>query len=393
MRFQNASLFTGDGFSAGSFEVQDGRFVNVTVDRNGSCRPDTAAAVKMTSPGAEAVDLQGALVLPGLIDLHGHGNSGRDFSSCDLDGLREMAAFLGKNGITSFAPASMTMSWEQIRTSHSHAARLFQLQKKGTQGRSRIVGINMEGPFFSYGKRGAQDPVWLKAPDFPAFQSLYEECGGLIKLVDIAPELPGAMEFIRQASRLCTVSVAHTEADYDTVLAAFQQGASQMTHLFNGMNGVHHRAPGPVCAAMDTPGIFVELICDGIHIAPPVIRMVFTLFPERVILISDALSCCGMPDGTYELGGQKISLKDRHATLPDGTLAGSACTLFDMLQRTVSFGIPLTAAITAATRNPAIQLGIYEEVGSIAEGKKADFLICSESLQLMAVYIDGEKVR
>jgi len=397
-RFTNANIFLNGRFTPAAFDVEKGRFQNIH-----------PASSQLSCPApltqeTEIIDLQGAFVIPGLIDIHGHGNSGYDFSTCGYEGLVTMARYLGTHGITSFAPASMTMSCDALAAAYQNAKKLhaYQLQKECSDGcpentdiMSRLAGINMEGPFFSYGKRGAQDPSWLKAPDEEMFRKLMDVSGGLIRLVDVAPELKGAMTFIRNISRSfpeVTVSVAHTEAGYETVCEAFQNGAAHMTHLFNGMNGIHHRAPGPVCAAYDTPGVFVELICDGIHIHPSVIRMVFSLFPGRVILISDALACCGMPDGRFTLGDQEVTLKDHHATLADGTLAGSASNLFDMLRNVVSFGIPLEEAVISATLNPARQLHLDHQIGSIGDGKKADFLICSESLQLLQVYIGGSPV-
>ena len=404
MKFINAKIFKDGRFTDGSFEVNKGRFEKInTSGASGECA---------FSNDAQATDLEGSLVIPGLIDIHGHGNSGLDFSTCNLDGLKTIAGYLVKNGITAFAPTSMTMPYETLEKAFCNAKALHDMQQKASRymsaadptenadqgiqslcATSRIIGINMEGPFFSYGKRGAQNPLYLKNPDFDEFKRLNDVCGGLIRFADVAPELEGAMDFISKASQLCTVSVAHTEADYETVRTAFKNGSSHMTHLFNGMNGIHHRNPGPVCAAFDTPGVYVELICDGIHIAPPVVRMIFELFKGRVILISDSLACCGMPDGTFSLGNQLITLKEKHATLPEGTLAGSASNLFDMLKNAVSFGIPLEEAVLSATINPARQAGADNELGSVEEGKKADFLVCSESLLLKSVYLDGERIK
>ena len=427
VKYINARIFQNGIFARGNFEVCGDRFGSIELykmesksaagysdDVNGGfteekisykpnrlnakmpcnvktgCVGETAACRQGTD---EVIDLKGALVIPGLIDIHGHGNSGYDFTTCNLEGLKKIASYLGKNGITSFAPASMTAPYEVLEQAFQNALALHDIQECHTAGMSRLLGINMEGPYFSYGKRGAQDPAWLKAPDMAGFLNLYNGCQGLIRMVDIAPELEGAMDFIKTASQFCRVSIAHTEADYETAREAFACGANHVTHLFNGMKGIHHRDPGLVCAAFDTPGVFVEMICDGVHIAPPVIRMVFELFRGRVILISDALACCGMSDGNYKLGDQEFCLKDRHAFLPDGTLAGSASNLFDMIRNVVSFGIPLEEAVKSATINPARQMGMESELGSIEERKKADFLICSESLQLQSVYIDGMLVR
>ena len=409
MRFINGEIFYDGAFRKGGFEVQGDRFGRIMISDDESGLEDCRTKQSPHADADTVCDLQGALVLPGLIDLHGHGNSGFDFSTCDLPGLQTMARYLAENGITSFAPASMTMPYEYLEKAFQNARALRDMQKaaagKGNR-MSRLVGINMEGPYFSYGKRGAQDPKYLRAPDIEEFRKLYESSGGLIKLVDVAPELDGAMDFIREAADFTVVSVAHTEADYETTCKAFARGASQMTHLFNGMPGIHHRNPGPVSAAYDTPKVYVELICDGIHIAPPVIRMVFQLFRGRVILISDALACCGMPEGHYQLGDQEITLQKNRcqsgesgiiaqgyrATLADGTLAGSASNVSDMLKNAVSFGIPLEEAVAAATINPARQLGIDTETGEIREGKKADFLVVSKDLELRQVYIEGNRL-
>lgn len=373
MILKNGCIFTEEGFRQSSIGVQNGKFVSV-----GKCDKE------------EILDLTGKYVLPGLIDIHGHGNSGYDFSTCDENGLRTMAVYLAKNGITSFAPASMTVSYDSLRTAYRHA---LHLNKNRAEKEAKVAGIHMEGPFFSYGKRGAQNPEYLKQPDFKAFKELFDSCEGLIKIVDVAPELEGAMGFIQEASELCTVSVAHTESDYEVASEAFEKGASHVTHLFNGMNGIHHRKPGVPLAALEKENVYAELICDGIHIHPSVIRMVFQLFAGRVVMISDALSCCGREDGIYDLGGLTVTLKGRKATLEDGTLAGSATNLFEMMKNAFSFGIPVEEAIRACTINPAKQIRASEQIGSIAVGKCADFLICDDEWNLESVYIEGQRIK
>ncbi|MCQ2530504.1 MAG: N-acetylglucosamine-6-phosphate deacetylase [Lachnospiraceae bacterium] len=372
MILKNGTIFTEDGFQEGSIGVVEGTFVNAG------------------SAEGEVLDVTGKYVLPGLIDVHGHGNSGYDFSTCDENGLRTMATYLAENGITSFAPASMTVSYDSLKKAYGNA---LALHKNRKEKEAKVVGINMEGPFFSYGKRGAQNPEYLKLPDFEVFQDLYDSCEGLIKIADVAPELEGAMDFIKKASELCTVSVAHTEAGYDLALEAFAAGATHVTHLFNGMNGIHHRNPGVQLAALEKEQVFAELICDGIHIHPAVIRMVFQLFAGRVVMISDALSCCGMEDGEYDLGELRVTLRGLTATLDDGTLAGSVTNLFGMMKNVISYGIPAEEAIRSCTINPAKQLKMESEIGSIKEGKRADFIICDKDWNLEAVYIEGQKVR
>ena len=376
MLYTNASVFLENtGLTPASFRVEDGVFTELLP-------PEVREA--------DAVDLGGALVLPGLIDLHTHGNSGADFSDGDDAGLRRMAAFLARSGVTGFAPASMTLPYETLAAAFATAKRLHD-QPPGDC--ARLLGVNMEGPFFSEKKKGAQNAAYLKAPDFEAFKALYEGCGGLIRIVDLAPELPGAADFTRRASGLCTVSVAHTDASYEQAAAVYAAGATHLTHLYNAMPPIHHRTPGVIGAASENEAVYAELICDGYHVHPSAVRMAFKLFPGRICLISDALRCCGMPEGAYELGGQAVFLKGGVARLADGTIAGSASTLFDCLRRAVSFGVPFGEAVAAATLNPARQLGCADRLGSIAVGKRADFLVCGEDLSLRAVYLDGQRLR
>lgn len=374
MLYKNGYIFTEAGrFQYGSFAVENGRFTQVIEG----------------VPEQEGVDLEGAYVIPGLVDIHNHGNSGNDFSDGDYDGLVAMAKYLAKNGITSFAPASMTLPYDVLETAFAAGARL---RKEAPRGCSRIMGIQMEGPFFSEKKKGAQNGDYLKAPDFSAFKKLYDSCEGLVRIVDVAPELPGAAEFARQASALCTVSVAHTDSGYEDAKAAFDAGASHLTHLFNAMPPIHHRKPGVIGAASENETVRAELICDGMHVHPSSVRMAFRLFPGRICLVSDALRCCGMPDGEYELGGQQVFLRGGIAKLADGTIAGSATNLYACMQNAVKFGISREEAVLSATRNPAEALGWGEEIGSIAPGKRADFVTCDAQLNRKKVWIAGVQV-
>ena len=328
-------------------------------------------------------------MIPGLIDIHTHGNSGADFSDGDYDGLKKMARYLAQNGVTGFAPASMTLPYEVLETAYLTAKRL---RDEKPEGCAALLGINMEGPFFSEKKKGAQNGAYLRNPDWKAFRHLYEISDGLIRIADLAPELPGAVEFTRKASKLCTVSVAHTDASYEEARAVYEAGATHLTHLYNAMPGIHHRKPGVIGAASECEQVYAELICDGQHVHPSAVRMAFCLFPERICLISDALRCCGMPDGQYTLGGQDVFLKDGIARLEDGTIAGSAATLYQCMQNAVRFGIARDEAIRSATIHPAMQLGCADRVGSIAVGKQADFVVCDAELNRKAVWLRGERL-
>lgn len=373
MYYKNAKIYTQDfRFQAGAFSVENGRFAEILPE----------------SVPADAVDLQGAYVIPGLVDVHNHGNSGRDFSDGDYEGLKTMAAYLGRCGVTSFAPASMTLPYDVLAKAFATAKRL---KEEAPAGLSRLMGIQMEGPFFSEKKKGAQNGAYLRDPDFEAFQALEEGCGGLICIVDVAPELPGSVEFIERAKTLCTVSVAHTDANYEEAKAAFDAGATHVTHLYNAMPGIHHRKPGVIPAAAENDAVRAELICDGLHVHPASVRLAFRMFgAHRMVLISDALRCCGMPDGEYELGGQQVFLSGGVARLADGTIAGSATNLFDCMTRAISFGIAPEDAIRAASWNPACALGTQDEVGSIAPGKWADFVVCGPDFTRKQVLIGGQ---
>ncbi len=374
MQFQNAMIFTRSfTFQRGGFRVEDGRFAGV---------------LSPEEPGG--VDLGGAYVIPGLIDIHTHGNSGADFCDGDEAGLRRMAAYNGQNGVTAFAPASMTLPYDVLERAFAVGRRVADRRDEGS---ARLVGINMEGPFFSEKRKGAQNAAYLQLPDFAAFQRLQESCGGLVKLVDLAPELPGAVEFTRQAAAGCTVSVAHTDADYDQAAAVFAAGATHLTHLYNAMPGIHHRTPGPIAAASEREDVMAELIADGVHSHPSAVRLAFKLFPGRICLISDSMRACGMPEGESELGGQKVYLKGRKATLADGTIAGSATNLYDCMTSAISFGIPPQEAVRAATWNPAHEIGMLDDLGSIENGKLADFVVCDGQFRCQRVFIGGQEVK
>ena len=373
MIHQNAMVFGPDfRFHKGGFAVEGGRFSRV-----------------LTIGEGEGADLGGAYVVPGFIDVHNHGNSGKDFSDGDDEGLKTLARYLAKNGITSFAPASVTLPESQLTAAYESAARF---SKTAPAGCSVLRGIHMEGPFFSEKKKGAQNGAYLQNPDYEMFLRLNEEAQGLIRIADVAPELPGAIEYIEKVSKICTVSIAHTDANYDQAKAAIAAGVTHITHLFNAMPSFLHRAPGVVGAAAESPWVIAELICDGQHVHESVVRAAFSMFgAERLCLISDALSCCGMPKGEYELGGQKIILDGTVARLKDApdTLAGSANNLFGIFRLALSFGIPAEAAVRMASETPARALGVADEVGSIANGKRADFLVLNGDFSLKRVYLAG----
>ena len=366
---------------------------NAHVFLNGRFQPGSVAfahgVITAIGPANAPCDLdaEGMFLVPGFIDVHTHGAMNQDFSDGDPDGLPTLSCYYASHGVTSFLATTMTLK-EPVLMPAMAALREFRRPKKG----AKCAGIHLEGPFLSYAKRGAQAADNLHKPDAAMFHRLNEASGGQVRLVTVAPEEEGGIPFIQEVSRVCTVSIGHTTADYDTAVAAYRAGASHATHLFNGMPPLHHRDPGVIAAAFDC-GATVELICDGLHIHPAVIRAVHKLFGDNLVIISDSLRCAGMPDGPYELGGQPIEMKNGRATLKGtDTLAGSSTNLLQELRNVVSFGLPLVDAIHSLTLAPAKAVRLDKEIGSIQVGKQADLLLLSRELELKAVYVDGEQI-
>ena len=361
---------------SGKVFQEDGSFLEQTLYVNAHRLVDKAEY----QDDGEIIDAEGLLVLPGLVDIHSHGAAGEDFSDGNPEGLKKILRYERSCGITSYCPTSMTFPKERLRQIFAS------IKGAQTEEGAKVVGINMEGPFLDPAKKGAHVEKWIAAPDVAFVRELNQDVDGLVRLVTLAPNMDGAEEFIKEMHEEVCISLGHTAADYDCASRAMKLGAHHVTHLYNAMQPFGHRAPGLIGAAMDDPECMVEMICDGYHIHPSAIRAAFRMFgPERVILISDSMRATGMENGTYELGGQEVTVKDRKAVLKDGTLAGSATNLYGCMCKAIEFGIPLEQAIMAATANPARSIGIFDRVGSIRIGKQADLLLVSENLELKRV--------
>lgn len=335
----------------------------------------------------EIIDAQGAYALPGLVDIHFHGAVGHDFCDADEAGLQAIADFEASKGVLAICPATMTFDEEILNGIMDVAA-----AHKNERG-ADLVGINMEGPYISPRKVGAQNPKYVMAADAGMFRRLQARSGGLIRLVDIAPEEPGNLDFIRECHNEVRISIAHTCTNYETAKEAFAAGASHMTHLYNAMPGITHREPGPIIAALEE-GAEVELITDGVHIHPAMVRFTFNTFgDDHVILIADSMMACGLPDGQYSLGGQAVTVRGPRATLtehPD-TIAGSATCLYDCMKHAVmQMGVSLASAIRAASLNPARSIGIEADYGSLEPGRWGNVILADDQLNIVKVIRKGE---
>ena len=338
MIIKNASVFTNDCC-----------FLDKDIFIEGEKLSDTT-----TDPSV--LDGSGCYLIPGLMDIHFHGCVGYDFCDASIESLLQMAEYELKNGITSICPASMTLDKDTLLSICENAVNYADAASV-TQG-ARLCGFNLEGPFISPNKRGAQNPAYITTPDIGMMNELLSASKGLAKLITIAPEMEGALPFIKE-------------------FAAFLAGAKHMTHLYNAMPPLHHRHPGPIAAGMENTSVTAEIICDGIHVAPAAVRAEFALFgKDRMIFISDSMMAAGMPDGEYTLGGLRVHVTGKLATLDDGTIAGSATNLMDCMRTAINtMQIPLETAVRCCTINPAKAIGEDKEYGSIKTGKFADLVL------------------
>lgn len=413
MFIKNVRIYTEEKkFLLGSIEVQDGRIIAIWYD--GATVEGVETECKSGDDGADAVvDGEGCYALPGMIDMHFHGCKGWDI--CDLpDGesgedpaaifkmWQEIADHQASIGVTGMSPATMTLPADRLKKTLRYAADFAKLQESGRMQGSRLAGINMEGPFISPVRCGAQDASYILPCSIDAMTQFLEVSEGLVKVVGIAPEKEEALVLIRQMKNQVRVSLAHTDADYETTRQALEAGVCHVTHLFNAMPPWHHRAPGVVGAVLDaaTEGkeIMAELICDGFHVHPSVIRTAFQLLGvDRIILISDSMRAAGMPEGEYTLGGQEVvvqNMRERGSVAvlkKNGSLAGSTASLPDCVRTAVrKAGIPLEQAVAAATINPARCLGIEKEQGTISVGKWADIVLWDQNLAQRMVICRGK---
>ena len=465
MLVKNALVLNSDGV----FEKKD---LRIEGERMAAREPCAARE----TPGEEIIEAEGLYAFPGFVDIHIHGAAGFDFFDADPESIRRIAEFEASQGVAAFCPTAMTCGEEKLENILDAAAAYVnaadageaEAQPGNTAGgagnrapRAALCGVRLEGPFLNSAKAGAQDPGYIRRGSASFVRKLQERYGGLIRVLDTAPEAPGNMEMIRELSgaygERLRISMAHTTADFGTALEAFKGGVRQLTHTYNAMPGMHHREPGPVIAALEynsaadaqmcrsksrgqgrnyaSDGISAELIADGIHVHPAMVRFTFRAFgPERVILISDSMRAAGLPAGNYELGGQAVTVLEipgnvqnektgtrpaaylreadartetdsagnktnrtrKKAVLTDHpeTLAGSVASLYDCFRGAVlEMGILLPDAVRAASENPARALGLFGDYGTLAPGAFANVILADRELNLRGVIIRGRALR
>jgi N-acetylglucosamine-6-phosphate deacetylase len=342
----------------------------------------------------EVFDATGLLAIPGLIDIHFHGAMNDDVCDGTREAFQAIADYELSQGVTAICPATLTLSVSELMDILRVGASFAKSEHTGAD----LIGFNMEGPFISHAKKGAQNEDYIIRANEGDVDRFLGASKGLVKIIGLAPEEnPDYESYIRAVRDKVIVSLAHTNADYRTAMAAFAAGASHAVHLYNAMTVLQHRDPGVVGAVSDSPWVNAEIICDGIHIHPAAVRAAFRLNGrERMILISDSLRSTGMPDGEYLLGGQTVVKKGRYCTLREGgNLAGSVTNLADCLRHAVRhMEIPLETAVAAATINPARAIHEDRLYGSIEPGKKGDVVLLrnDEDLTLAAVIKDGRIV-
>lgn len=366
MKFCGGNVFYKDKFQRIDFEFENEKFKSFG-----------------NFSSEDSININGKYIIPGLTDIHTHGAMNADACDGKVESIEIIAKYMMENGITQFVPTTMTFSEEIL-------SKIFKTLGEYDNSYANLVGIHMEGPFIAESKIGAQNPKYISKANVQMTKRLDNLSGGLLKIISLAPETDGALEFARELADDYIISIAHTDCDYDTAIDAFQSGFSHLTHMYNAMNGIHHRKPGPIIAGYERAKT-LELIADGVHIHPAIVRFSFDLMGERIILVSDSMRATGLSDGVYDLGGQNVEVRGNTARLADkGNIAGSVTNLFKCMQTAIAMGVDRVKAVKAASVNPARALGL-RDMGEIEEGYFANFLILDEDFNLEAVYIRGKE--
>jgi N-acetylglucosamine-6-phosphate deacetylase len=363
-------------------EVRDRTLVTIDDDQIVAVREDV-------HPPADAALVEGVMV-PGFIDMHVHGGDGADFMDASDEATARVASFHARHGTTAMAATTLSGSREATRDAVAAIARVSRL---GPHTAAEICAIHLEGPYINVHRAGAQSVASIRPADIQEVAALLAQAPDLRWIITLAPELEGARALIEHFRDRVLFSIGHTAADYAEAAGALEWGASHFTHLFNAMTGVHHREPGTVGAALVSPSATAELIADGVHVHPAVLRIAATAMPRRIALVTDAVRAAGMPEGTYKLYEHEFSVKSGAARLVDGTLAGSVLTMQRAVQNMVELaGLPFEMVIPLATEVPARLLGVFNRKGKIAAGYDADLVVLSDRFSVERVLLRGREI-
>lgn len=360
---------------------------NFSFSKNDISFGKTITAMAPELSGDAIYDATDCYVIPGLVETHMHGAMGETFLDFKPETAEVICRFEAKNGTTTLVPALSAATQEKMLAAVKNLAMAVAEEPTG----AKLLGIHLEGPFFSLKYKGAHLPQNIRTPDPAEFDRLAEAGQGLVKIITMAPETENGLETVRHiAEKGVTVSVGHSDATYTEALAAFDAGATQTTHTFNAMSPLNHRNPGVVGAGMLRPEITCELICDFFHVHPDVVRLLISIKgTDHVTMITDSEVGTGLPDGKYTVNGRVLTVRDQKTYTEDGTIAGGTSVLLDGVKNLVSIGIPLNEAVKMAAKNGAVAAGIYDRVGSLAVGKDADILVLDRALNLKAVFVNG----
>lgn len=333
----------------------------------------------------ETFDVKGNRIIPGYINIHMHGGVGYGVNNADVEGYNKLGRYLASTGTTSYLMTAATWPKDDLI---KYVGVIKEAMDKGCEG-ANLLGINLEGPYLSERYKGAHRAEWLRTPKQVDFDEINDASGGNILVTTIAPEIDGGIDFIKTHKDKVKISLGHTNADYDCCMDAFKAGATQVTHMFNAMPSIHHRKLSLIAAAFETKSM-VELICDGYHVDKTIVKMAYEMFgSDRIIVVNDAESMAGQPEGEYEACGGKVKVEGGVARLSDGTIAGGIASMHQCVTNLISWGVPAEDAIKMASFNPAKALDI-EKKGVIKEGYDADFSIIDDKFNIKNVYIKGK---
>lgn len=382
---KNGTIVTDSLIVNGTVIVEDGKIAHVCEKLKGD-----RILASLNLDNFQTIDADGGYIAPGLIDIHIHGCNGAELMDGTPEALRTIARYLASTGITAFLPTTVTASKEKTRQIAELIAAF-----ENQPGEAQLLGVHLEGPYINEAKKGAQYGAAIRTPDFSELEHLHQTLGDKMRLVTIAPEIPGGLKAVDWlVKKNIAASIGHSDATYDEAVAGFTHGISQVTHLFNGMSGLHHREPGVVGAALTTPEVWVQLIADRVHVHPGAIRLVLaSKAADKIILISDAIQAAGLPDGEYVLGDLPVFVKQGVATLKEGNLAGSTLSLLQAVKNMINVcGVSIQDAFRMASKNPAESIGVRSK-GWIQAGYDADLIILSPQFELRRTIINGQVVK